>query len=140
MNKINFPRVLLGGLLAGLVMNVGEVLLNDVVVGAEMKTIFARLNVPEPGNSFIAIAVGSTLIMGIVLIWLYAAIRPRLGPGPKTAICAASIGWLFACVYCGTINGLLLQIPTRLLVIGIVWGFFEYILAAIAGAWVYKEA
>ena len=140
MNKINFPRVLLGGLLAGLVMNVGEFLLNDVVVGPEMKTIFARLNVPEPGGRFIAIAVGFTLIMGIVLIWLYAAMRPRLGPGPKTAICAASIGWLFACFYSGVINGILLQFPTKFLVLGVVWCFFEYTLAAIAGAWVYKEA
>src|SRR4029078_11339806 len=140
MNKINFPRVLLGGLVAGLVMNVSEFVLNDVVLGAQMKAFFARFNLPEPGGSFIAIALTLTFVMGIVLIWLYAAMRPRLGPGPKTAICAGSIGWLFACFYSGIINGLILQVPTNLMVIAVVWCFFEYTVAAIAGAWLYREA
>jgi hypothetical protein len=30
--------------------------------------------------------------------------------------------------------------PQKLLMISLVWGLVEYILAAIAGAWVYKEA
>jgi hypothetical protein len=140
MNKINFPRVLLGGLVAGLVMNIGEFVVNDLILGAQMKAFFARLNLPEPGGSFIAVAVILTFVMGVVLVWLYAAMRPRCGPGPKTAICAGVIGWLFACVYCGIINGMFLQVPMNMMVIVIVWCFFEYTVAAIAGAWLYKEA
>ena len=139
MNKINFPRVLLGGLVAGLVMNIGEVLLNDVILGAQMKEFIARLRVPEPGGSFIAVAVILTFIMGVVIVWLYAAMRPRLGPGPKTAICAGVIGWLFACVYCGIINGMILQVPRNMMIVGIAWCFIEYTAAAVAGAWLYKE-
>ena len=140
MNKINFARVMLGGLVAGLVMNVSEFVLNDVVLGAQMKAFFASRHLPDPGGSFIAIAVILTFVMGVVLVWVYAAMRPRLGPGPKTAICAGVIGWLFACLYSGTINGLIFQIPTNVLTIGVVWAFFEYTVATIAGAWVYKEA
>ena len=140
MNKINFARVLLGGLVAGLVMNIGEFVLNDLILGAQMKAFFARLNLPEPGGSFIAVAVILTFVMGVVLVWLYAAMRPRLGPGPKTAICAGVIGWLFACLYSGTISGMILQVPTNVIAIGVVWAFFEYCVAAIAGAWLYKEA
>jgi hypothetical protein len=140
MNKINFPRVLLGGLVAGLVMNIGEFVVNDLILGAEMKAFFARLNLPEPAGSFIAVAVILTFVMGVVLVWLYAAMRPRCGPGPKTAICAGVIGWLFACVYCGIINGMILQVPRNMMVIAIVWCFFEYTVATIAGAWLYKEA
>jgi hypothetical protein len=29
-------------------------------------------------------------LIGIFAIWLYAAIRPRHGPGPKTAVCAGA--------------------------------------------------
>ncbi|HTG95141.1 MAG TPA: hypothetical protein VL866_21270 [Pyrinomonadaceae bacterium] len=140
MNKINFARVMLGGLVAGLVMNIGEFVVNDLILGAQMKAFFARLNLPDPGGSFIAVAVILTFVMGVVLVWLYAAMRPRLGPGPKTAICAGVIGWLFACVYCGIINGMVLQVPGNMMVIGIVWCFFEYTVATIAGAWLYKEA
>ena len=140
MNKINFARVMLGGLVAGLVMNIGEFVVNDLILGAQMKAFFARLNLPDPGGSFIAVAVILTFVMGVVLVWLYAAMRPRLGPGPKTAICAGVIGWLFACVYCGIINGMILQVPRNMMVIAIVWCFFEYTVATIAGAWLYKEA
>jgi hypothetical protein len=140
MNKINFPRVLLGGLVTGLVMNIGEFLLNDVVMGAQMKDFMARLRLPDPGGSFLAVAVILTLIIGVVIVWLYAAIRPRLGPGPKTAICAGVIGWMFACVYCGIINGMILQVPRNMMILVIAWCFIEYTVAAVAGAWLYKEA
>jgi hypothetical protein len=139
MNKINFSRVLLGGLVAGVVLNIGEFILNDLILGAQMKEFLSRLNVPEPGGSFLAVAVILTLVIGVVIVWVYAAMRPRLGPGPKTAICAGVIAWIFACVYCGVINGIILQVPTNVLIIVIVWCFIEYVLAALAGAWLYKE-
>ena len=139
MNKINFTRVILGGLVAGVVLNIGEVILNDLILGAQMKEFFNRLNLPEPGGSFIAVAVILTLVIGVVIVWMYAAMRPRLGPGPKTAICAGIIAWIFVCVYCGVINGIILQVPTNFLIIAIAWCFVEYVLAAIAGAWLYKE-
>jgi hypothetical protein len=139
MNRINFTRVILGGLVAGVVLNIGEIILNDLILGAQMKDFFSRLNLPEPGGSFLATAVILTLVIGVVIVWMYAAMRPRLGPGPKTAICAGVIAWIFVCVYCGVINGIILQAPTNFLIIGIIWCFIEYVLAAIAGAWLYKE-
>ena len=139
MNKINFTRVILGGLVAGVVLNIGEFILNDFILSAQMKEFLARLNLPDPGGSFIAVAVILTLVIGVVIVWMYAAMRPRLGPGPKTAICAGIIAWIFVCVYCGVINGIVLQAPTNFLIIAIAWCFVEYVLAAIAGAWLYKE-
>jgi hypothetical protein len=139
MNKINFTRVILGGLVAGVVLNIGEFILNDFIISAQMKEFLGRLNLPDPGGSFIAVAVILTLVIGVVIVWMYAAMRPRLGPGPKTAICAGIIAWIFVCVYCGVINGIVLQAPTNFLIIAIAWCFVEYVLAAIAGAWLYKE-
>ncbi len=46
MGNINFGRVLLGGLVAGIVLNIGEYILNDKVFGAEMKAYLARHNFP----------------------------------------------------------------------------------------------
>ena len=140
MNKINFARVVLGGFVAGVVLNIGEFLLNSIVMGAQMRDFMARLNLPDPGGSFIVIAVLLTFILGVVIVWIYAAMRPRLGPGPKTAICAGVIAWILVCVYCGVINGVILRVPTNMMIIGIVWCFVEYTVAAIAGAWLYKEA
>ena len=140
MNNINFGRVLIGGLLAGLVLNVGEFLLNDVILGKQMKEFFARFGMPEPGGSFIALAVALTFVAGIVLIFLYALIRSRLGPGPKTAIVAGLIMWFGIYLYVGVINGYLFGIPPNVMLIALAWGLIEYVVGAIAGAWAYKEA
>ena len=86
-------------------------------------------------------AVGLTFVLGIVMVWLYALIRPRMGPGPKTAIVAALVVWFGIYVY---MRHHLRNAPgsadesdsdRR-----IVWGLVEYVVAAIAGAGVYKEA
>jgi hypothetical protein len=139
MTNINFGRVLVGGLVAGLVLNIGEFLLNEVVFVKQMEEIFSRMNIGRPGPKFIGIAVGITFLLGIVIVWIYAMIRPRFGPGPKTAILAAFVCWFCIYFYCGALNGALFGIPTTLLVVGMVWGIIEYILAAVAGAWLYKE-
>jgi len=140
MNNINTGRVVLGGLLTGLVLNIGEFLMNEVVMGSRMKDWFAAHNVPQPSGSFIAIACVMTLILGIVIVLTYALIRSRLGPGVKTAIIAGLILWFAVYVYTGIINGLLFGFTMNVMGMSIIWGLVEYTLAAIAGAWVYKEA
>ena len=139
MNNINYGRAILGGLVAGLILNIGEFLLNEVVFVKQMEEMFRRMNLPRPGSSFIAIAVTITFLLGIMIVLLYAMIRPRYGPGPKTAICAALVIWFCVYIYCGILNSALFGIETTYLVIGFVWGLVEYCLAAIAGAWLYRE-
>jgi len=140
MNKISVGRVVLGGLLAGLVLNIGEFIFNDVVLGSQMKAWFAAHNLPEPTGSFVAIAVSLTFILGIVIVLIYALIRPRLGPGVKTAIFAGLIAYFIVYVYSGVINGVLFGLSSSLICMSLAWGLVEYVLAAIAGAWLYKEA
>jgi hypothetical protein len=136
---MNYARVLFGGLLAGLVLNIGEFLLNAKVLEAQMKDFMTKHNFAEPSN-FIVIAVGLTFLMGIVLVLGYACIRTRLGPGPKTAIIAGLFAWFAVYVYCGIIDGVLFGMPMGTMGMVLVWGLVEYPLAALAGAWLYKEA
>jgi hypothetical protein len=140
MNNINFGRVLIGGLLAGLVLNIGEFLLNDVILGKQMREFFARYGIPEPGGSFLILAVTMTFAIGILIVFVYALIRSRLGPGPKTAIVAGLIMWFGIYVYTGAINGFLFAFPLNVMLIGFAWGLIEYVVGAIAGAWAYKES
>jgi hypothetical protein len=140
MNKINMGRVVLGGLLAGLVLNIGEFLLNDKVLGSQMKDFMTKHYFSEPGSHFLIIAVGLTFVMGIVLVFGYACIRPRLGAGVKTAIIAGLFAWFGVYFYCGIVNGVLFGIPSGTICLVVVWGLVEYALAAVAGAWLYKEA
>ena len=137
--KINFGRVLLGGLVAGFVINVGEFLLNGFVLHNQMEADFKRMNLTPPGNSFAVLAVGLTFVFGIVAVLLYAMIRPRIGPGPKTAIVTALILWFGICAYSGTINMVLLAIAPKVMVMVLAWCLVEYIVGILAGAALYKE-
>ena len=138
MKGINIGRVVLGGLLAGLVMNIGEYILNVPILGAQWAAAMEARNVQEPASAVVGYVL-MTFILGIGMVYLYAAIRPRYGPGVRTAICSGLFVWFFAwlCSFGSTIfSGIL---PANLVVISLIWGVVEVPLAAVAGAWVYKE-
>jgi hypothetical protein len=137
---MNYARVLLGGLVAGIVLNIGEFLLNGMLLAKEMEEFFSKCGLTPPGGSALIILVLITFLMGIFIVYVYAAIRPRYGPGPKTAICAGLIGWFCVSFYSNAVGFALGFVPTNLFAIGLAWGLVEYTLGAIAGAWVYKEA
>lgn len=139
MGRINTGRVLMGGLLAGLVINVGEYLLNDVVFAQEMQEFTERFNVAPIGAGGTAVFVILGFIGGIVMVWLYAGIRPRFGAGPRTAALAGLATWVFAYLWPTigfTVMGMWDVGPA---IIGLAWGAVEFVLAALAGGALYQE-
>ena len=92
MSDINPGRVVAGGLAAGVVMNVVDMLTNGVWLNAQWMDESKLLNIAVTPSSQTTAMTGWVTVdflMGIALVWLYAAIRPRFGPGPGTAIKAA---------------------------------------------------
>jgi hypothetical protein len=71
-------------------------------------------------------------------VWLYAAIRPRYGMGPKTAAMGAFAFWLVNVGFQLAQNGMGL-FPTNLIVMSTIASLVGMVLAAQAGAWQYKE-
>jgi len=139
MGQINIGRVVAGGLLAGLIINISEFVLNGVVLARETVAAMAALNVPPMGPGVYAGFVLAGFALGITTVWLYAAIRPRFGPGIPTAVCAALFVWFLAYVYPNIFLALIHLFPRRLIAIGTIWGLPELVIAGIAGAWAYKE-
>ena len=140
MGKINFGRVLLGGLVAGGILNAGEWVLNGIVLHKDMDDFLKRCGFPQLGPKFLVIAFAITFVLGIVMVLGYAAIRPRFGPGPKTAIIAALFAWFGVIVYQNVIASGLGMVPVNLAAIVIGWEIVEFCLAALVGAALYKEA
>jgi hypothetical protein len=140
MGRINMGRVVVGGLLAGLLINVSEAILNGVLFGEENNAALAALNRPPMDNGMIVWFVILGFGLGIVAVWLYAAIRPRFGPGVRTAVLASLAVWVLAYLYPNTFIAVMGLFPKRLMVIGTVWGLVEVVVATIAGAWAYTEA
>lgn len=145
MEKINWARVILGGLIAGVVLIVAEFLINGVILGqdwnAAMKVLGIDLEAAmenNPGMMVIFLVWG--FLFGVIALWLYAAIRPRFGPGPRTAVLAGIVLWL--ATYLGplvTYSAMGLW-PMRLAIIASALGLVEFVLATVLGAWLYKEA
>jgi hypothetical protein len=140
MKKINFARVLLGGLVAGIILNIGEFVLNGIILAPHIEADMKRMNITPPGAGFGLLAVTLTFVFGILAVLLYALIRARLGSGPKTALVTALIVWFCVYAYSGTINMLLINVPPRLILMILAWGLIEYPLGILAGASIYKES
>lgn len=138
---INTKKVVLGGIVAGVVMNVLDFVV-QFLLGARMK---AESDAFKPGmadammtGSAIATSVVMDLILGIALVWTYAAIRPRFGPGPRTAAYAALLFWVLASVF---FSGFM---HMGMMSAGLWWSFaflglVNFLVSAWAGARVYSE-
>ena len=139
MNRINFSRVLLGGIVAGLIINAGEFVLNGILLRPHIEADMRRMNLTPPGNGFAALAVALTFVFAVIAILIYAMARSRFGPGPKTALLVALLLWFCLYAYSGTINMLLINVPPKLILMILAWGIVEYPLGILAGAALYQE-
>lgn len=138
---INTGKVIAGGLLAGFIMNVLDITWNYTVLAADMKAMVDQLHLDpavltDPSHAIPWIVVD--FVIGLVIVWTYAAMRPRLGPGPKTAILAGLVPFVSvtAVLYGFTSMGVFTQ---AMLVKSSVFALINVVVASVAGAWVYKE-
>jgi len=138
MAKINAGRVIAGGLLAGVVLNIQSWIVGMVLMPYWRELAkTGLLNTPGPAAIWSNIA---DFMAGLLIAWLYAAIRPRFGPGPRTAIIAGLAGWALAWGYAAI--GQLVWMPC-------VWqkgavtmaagGLIGSLAAAWLAGWVYVE-
>ena len=140
MAKINWGKVVLGGLVAGIIIDVVEGILEGVILGPEWRQAMQALGHPlQETGTHIALHVLLGFAYGFGALWLYAAIRPRFGAGPKTALYAGVGVWVLGNLL-PSVNwaprGLL---PAHLFVIAVVVGLVEIVAATEAGAWLYQE-
>ena len=88
--SINVARVIMAGLAAGVVANVldfgGGLLLQDDQI-AQAQRLGLR---PEDLEASFPVWIVVDFVYGLLLAFTYAAIRPRFGPGPPTAIIAGA--------------------------------------------------
>ncbi len=140
MASMNVGRVVAGGLLAGLIINISEFVLNQPILGEKWKEAMEAMNLQEPGTAAIGLFIVTGFVLGLLTVWMYAAMRPRLGSGPKSALIAGLIVWL---LYYGLVNvsiGLMGVFSFDLIGIVLGWSIVEMSLAAVIGCAIYKEA
>jgi len=140
MAGINTGRWLAGGVAAGVVVwlleGAASVLYMD-----DMQAALQRLGLSmEMTPTVWVLSVVLSLILGLALVFFYAAARPRFGPGPRTAAIVA-VG-LWASGYLLSLVGyyMLGIYPNGMLVMWGVVGLLEMVVAAMVGGWIYREA
>lgn len=139
MGNTNWSRIIVGGLVAGFVLNLLEYLLHALVLGDEWEAAMQALGAETYTGSDIAMMVAWTFLLGIALVWLYAAIRPRYGPGPGTAIRAGFMGWIFVYGFWFLYNLPSGIFPQNLMTISLIVALVELPIATLVGAWIYRE-
>jgi hypothetical protein len=140
MGKINVGRVILGGIVAGIVGDILGYLVDGVWLAQRWAHDMNVLKHPGFSSSQIVWFNLLGLVIGLASIWIYAGIRPRFGPGVKTAIYAGAVVWIvgalipnasFMCV-----AGLFSKHLTLYTTLG---ALVEVVVGTIVGAALYKE-
>lgn len=142
--NINRQKVLIGGLVAGVALNIVDYFSNAVIFADRMR---ADANAFKPGfgdemmamtGGQIASYVFFDFVVGMLLVWTYAAIRPRFGPGPRTAMYVALLYFVF---------GMILTFGYKesgIMSAGLWYSYsglwlVNLLIASMVGAWVYTE-
>ena len=142
MPRINWIRLIIGGVIASVILFLTDGFFHERVVAADWMAVFTALGTKPPVETpahllyFAIYEVGR----GFLAMILYVLMRPRLKPGPKTAAIAGIVVWLAF-----SVTG-----PAQFIPLGFfshaLWlkvGAFHLvtsIIATVAGAAVYKEA
>jgi hypothetical protein len=137
---MNTGRIVLGGLLAGLVMNVIEFVTNAVLLQPRWtaESVKLGLDMAKVGASSAIGWVVTDFLTGILLVWLYAAIRPRFGAGAKTGLLAGFVMWLITRLWFTSwaFNGLY---SVQLVALCSLGGLVATLLGGLVGGAMYKE-
>jgi hypothetical protein len=143
MGKINYGRVVLGGVVGGIVAGILWWFFNGVLLFQRWIDTTKALNPSGHNAASPAVFLGSMvlifLIGGILTTWMYAVIRPRFGAGVRTAACVGLITWVFGFLLSNWSWALTGFFSRRLLFYNMLAGMVELVVGAIIGAALYKE-
>lgn len=137
MSKISPGRVILSGIVAGVLWTILSSAITAYLSREFVAAVPARRLTAPPGG-MVAFLLIVNLVMGIWAMWLYAAIRPRYGPGPATAVLTGLSWWVITSLVDAT-WGSFGFVQQHALVAPMIASLPALILAALAGAWIYRE-
>ncbi|HMJ24428.1 MAG TPA: hypothetical protein VK475_01295 [Pyrinomonadaceae bacterium] len=142
MPRINWVRLIIGGVIASIILFVTDGVFHENVVSGDWKALHDNLGIPEGKHNALGVLYFAVFELGrgFVSLFLYALMRPFLKPGPKTAVLAGVVAWIAFSVT-GPAQFIPLGFFSNALWIKVAaFQLITSILAAIAGAAVYKEA
>lgn len=143
MRKIDEKRVVLGGVAAGLVLVAGGALVHRLTGYEGAVALFSAGQDRLQGAFELFAYTTFHLSIGLPVVWLYAVLKSRFGPGPRTALRAGFVGWWLAFLVhlpfqgargaydSGQIGGTVIATMAASAAL--------YAVAALVGAWLYRD-
>jgi hypothetical protein len=140
--KINWPRLIVGGLIAAIICFMSDGFFHEQLLGRDWEAVYSNLGVTEPPHQTSALLYFAVFELGrgFVSMLLYVMMRTPFGAGPKTATLAGIAAWV----------AFSLTAPAQFIPLGFfsnsLWvkvgalQLLTSIVATIAGAAVYKDA
>jgi hypothetical protein len=141
MGKINVVRWILGGIVAGIALNLVDFWVDGVLLAKMWNGQLASWGLPPFSGHQITWFLAFGMIVGLASVWIYAAIRPRFGAGVKTAIYAGIAAWVLSAL---VPNFALMWVSHffsgHLTAYTTLGALLEIVFGTVCGAAVYKEA
>jgi hypothetical protein len=140
MDSINTSRLVVAGLSAGIALFVIDGLVNGVLLAEQWAAYQKSIGKSgEFSGGQMAAFTFLDVIAGLALAWLYAAIRPRFGPGPATALRAGFVTWLLLSIPSAFMVATQVM-PAGLTAISVGYALAQYLLVGLLAGYLYKEA
>jgi hypothetical protein len=139
---INLKKLLPGGLVAGVVLIVLN-LLAQLLLGNRIQQdmdawIPGSAERVTMGSFTLAVSILLKFVIGILLVWLYAAIRPRFGPGLRTASFSAFFVWMLGAIFLSDYLIIGMMSASTYVILEIIQ-LLSFVIAVWTGARMYSE-
>lgn len=140
MGAINWKRVFLGAGAFLVVYGVIVAISWFAVLRDLSHEIAVQRGFASPENLGFAIWLAVLVYLsGVIATWIYAAIRPRYGAGPKTAFMVGVLWWLGAGALPFSAFAPLIRLPWMHVLVVCVLGFISIVAGVMAAGWLYRE-
>ncbi|MFN2383787.1 MAG: hypothetical protein ABR559_05925 [Gemmatimonadota bacterium] len=137
LRKIQWVRVLLCGLVAGGIMTLLAVALL-AFIGDEFLAAIPGKGLNDRAGSVHLFLLFINLATGVWALWLYTAIRPRYGPGPKTAAVAGVAWWVIVSLQSARWVALV-GIPPAVVLAPLAGSLIALLVVTVIGSWLYER-
>ena len=137
--KINITRLIVGGLVAGLIMNVISLLSTGLYLSDMMALLNSHgIQPPQSTLSFVTYLL-MRFVWGFAAVWFYVVARPRFGSGFKTAMLIGLVFWLSGLFMMVVSYGMMGMFPIDMLILWAAMTLVGILASVAVGAWIYRE-
>jgi len=138
--KFDIGKLVAGGILAGVVMNICDYVSSNFILVNDWDRVARLRNMDMAvlgGTASLVTNIAVDFALGFLIVFIYAAIRPRMGRGPATATVAAFLAFLPEALYMATLASAFytwdVYVRSQALML------VSYLAGGISGAWIYSE-